>query len=380
MFEIAYLNWGFEYFCGLCHIYFTVPMKQLFNILFSIISFTIFSTTNAQNNCDCKTTLHHLIVQIETEYPGFQEKTSRDKETYNNKKKNLLIKSEMTEANQCINVLRAYIFFFKDEHIFLQSLTTENNDTTQSQSNSVPEKEVEAKMIGKDIFYIKISSFQYDNIPLVKELVANHKKNLEKCKGLIIDIRDNGGGTDDVYQPLLPYILTNPIRIMSVEFFATNTLINGLRDYAVRNITQDSVNAVKEIDEGLKIYKDNLGEFVLYDDKKVLIDSIDISKKGPAQVIILANDNVASAGENFLFTSRQSKKVKIIGIPTMGALDYGSLREFKFGCDNYQLFLPTYRSARLPEYPIDNIGIQPDIFMDDSITDWIQFAINYIHE
>jgi hypothetical protein len=355
-------------------------MKQLFNILFSIISFTIFSTTNAQNNCDCKTTLHHLIVQIETEYPGFQEKTSRDKETYNNKKKNLLIKSEMTEANQCINVLRAYIFFFKDEHIFLQSLTTENNDTTQSQSNSVPEKEVEAKMIGKDIFYIKISSFQYDNIPLVKELVANHKKNLEKCKGLIIDIRDNGGGTDDVYQPLLPYILTNPIRIMSVEFFATNTLINGLRDYAVRNITQDSVNAVKEIDEGLKIYKDNLGEFVLYDDKKVLIDSIDISKKGPAQVIILANDNVASAGENFLFTSRQSKKVKIIGIPTMGALDYGSLREFKFGCDNYQLFLPTYRSARLPEYPIDNIGIQPDIFMDDSITDWIQFAINYIHE
>lgn len=352
-------------------------MKQLFSILFSIIPISI---THAQNNCDCKNALNNLILKIESEYPGFQEKTKGEQESYDNKKSNLLKRSETTAANQCMDVLQGYISFFKDEHIFLQSLTTENSDVIQSQSNSVPEKEVEERMIGKDIFYIKISSFQYDNVPLVKELVANHKKNLEKCKGLIIDIRDNGGGTDDVYQPLLPYILTNPIRIMSVEFFATNTLVNGLRDYAIRNITQDSLNAVKEIEEGLKIYKDNMGEFILYDDKKVLIDTVELSKKGPAQVIILANDNVASAGENFLFTSRQSKKVKIMGIPTLGALDYGSLREFKFGCDNYQLFLPTYRSARLPEYPIDNIGIQPDIFMDDSITDWIQFAIKYINE
>ncbi|MBX9449471.1 MAG: hypothetical protein KL787_07045 [Taibaiella sp.] len=53
------------------------------------------------------------------------------------------------------------------------------------------------------------------------------------------------------------------------------------------------------------------------------MDTIQLKSKSPLQIIILANGNVASAGENFLFSARQSKKVKILGTPTMGVLDYG---------------------------------------------------------
>jgi hypothetical protein len=35
---------------------------------------------------------------------------------------------------------------------------------------------------------------------------------------------------------------------------------------------------------------------------------------------------------------------------------------------------------RLPDYPIDNIGIQPDIFLDRFVNDWIEYAKNYLEQ
>jgi hypothetical protein len=341
----------------------------------------VINSIYAQTDCNCKTSLEKLIQKIETEYPGFEEKVKQDKSFYDSKKGILLNKSNTVITDSCIFVLQDYISFFKDEHIFLQprvKTTAKQEDTPGKQARI--EKEVDSKIINGNIFYIRLSSFQYANVIPLQELVQHNKKSIEQCKGMIIDIRGNGGGTDDVYQPLLPYILTNPLRIMSVEFFSTHTLIKGLRDYAIQQIKTDSLNEVKKIDSGLKEYRDNMGKFVLYGDSKVLIDSIKISKKGPSQVIVLSDRRVGSAGENFLFSARQSKKVKIMGTPSMGVLDYGSIREFKFDCDNYELYLPTYRSTRLPNYPLDNIGIQPDIYLDESIKDWIDFAIKYINE
>jgi len=357
-----------------------MTLKQI--LLFFCISFLIYPIFG-QTNCNCSQALKQLISKIETEYPGFPEKVKRHNDLYQAKKSILNKKSLNAKNEACTALLQEYLDFFQDEHIVIRSLAATRKKTAQSTEKlAEAEEEVVAKAINPDVFYIKIASFAYENIASVKDLIAKHKEQIEHSKGLIIDIRNNGGGTDDVYQPILPYVLTNPIRIMSVEFFATHTLVNGLRDYALKNIKQglDSIAEAKKIEDDLKEYKDNIGKFVLYGDKKVLIDTITLHKKSPTHVVILANRNVASSGENFLFSCRQSKKVKIMGTPSMGALDYGSIREFKFGCDNYQLYLPTYRSARLPQYPIDNIGVQPDIYLDESVPDWIDFAVHYIQE
>jgi len=103
-----------------------------------------------------------------------------------------------------------------------------------------------------------------------------------------------------------------------------------------------------------------------------------LTKHSPKEVLILANKMTGSSGENFVMRMKQSKKVKILGTPSYGALDYASARYFEFGCTNYQLLLPTWRAKRLPDYPIDNIGVQPDIYLDKSVEDWIQFAVNYL--
>jgi len=349
------------------------------NIFYVIILF-YGNSLSAQNNCNCEVALERLITTIERDYPGFKEKTEEFTELYRNHKTASLAKSEITGNQDCIRVLNEYASFFRDEHIYIEAKSENKQETTGADDPNQHKPEMDAKMLVSNIFYIKMSSFKYENIAPVNELIAKNKKHIEKSKALIIDVRDNFGGTDDVYQPLLPYILTNPLRIMNVEFLSTPTLINGLRDYALQNVHKDSLKAVQQIEEDLKEYKENLGRFVLYDGKKVTTDTIKLHSKSPKQIIILANKNVASAGENFLFSARQSKKVKILGTLSMGVLDYGSIREFKLECDNYTLYLPTYRSARLPDYPIDNIGIQPDVYLDETVNDWLDFAIKYINE
>jgi|SRR5690554_731980 len=349
------------------------------NIVYVIIWF-YGNSLFAQNNCNCEIALEKLITIIERDYPGFKEKTEEFTGLYRSHKTAVIARSRKTSNQNCIKILTDYTSFFKDEHIYIKGKAENKQEALSVNHQQQDKPEIEARMLASNIFYIKISSFKYENIVPVKDLITKNKKYIEKSKAMIIDVRDNFGGTDDVYQPLLPYILTNPLRIMNVEFLSTPTLINGLRDYALQNVNKDSLKAIQQIEDDLKEYKENLGNFVLYDGKKVTIDTIKLNPKSPQQIIILANKNVASAGENFLFSSRQSKKVKILGTPSMGVLDYGSIREFKFDCDNFRLYLPTYRSARLPHYPIDNIGIQPDVYLDETVEDWLEFAIKYINE
>ncbi len=69
-----------------------------------------------------------------------------------------------------------------------------------------------------------------------------------------------------------------------------------------------------------------------------------------------------------------------MGKPSYGALDYGNAYLNDFGCSGYQVFMPTYRAMRLPEFPIDNIGIQPDVYLDSSVKNWVEFALKYVEE
>ena len=52
--------------------------------------------------------------------------------------------------------------------------------------------------------------------------------------------------------------------------------------------------------------------------------------------------------------------MKLFGRPTFGSLDYSNLRPTDFPSGKRQIWRATSRSRRLPELPIDGIGVQPD--------------------
>jgi hypothetical protein len=226
---------------------------------------------------------------------------------------------------------------------------------------------------------LKLPSFEYQNMGKIDELISQNISNIEASENLIVDVRGNPGGTTDAYQKLLPYISGKSIRNTGAEFLATQTYIENLQAYKK---TLDKDTPTGEIDKKIDKLKENLGKFVNFSDtdKPVYIEKVEQAAKSPKNIIVLADRGTGSSAEYFLFIAKQSKKVKLLGAPSYGALDYGNAYMIDFGCPGYQLCMPTYRAMRLPEYPIDNIGIQPDVYIDSSVKDWVEFAQSYVEE
>lgn len=468
-----------------------------------LISLFAINSTFGQQNCICNKALDNLIIKIESDYPGFAEKT-KDTLLYNSFKKRLKVEANATEHSLCFEVLEKYTSFFKDHHIWFSpviALDDEEAETAEfieidmdkflkkskSKINSIegiweyssigneevdfkvgivkamedeyvgfaipsdyvnsepkrvlfklstngrykscfPDKiahflgdyeiyentflyfktiertlikqdkavafseEKLAKKVGElQGFRIKqlsnktilltLPNFDYSFVKTINNLIKDNRNLIENSENLIIDIRGNAGGTGYAFQKLLPYIMTNSIRDMWIEFLATQTLIDSLDSY-IESIKDEegSQEEVKEVEEEINLFKKNLGQFVNTAEDAFFTKEVVLAEKSPNYVVILIDKGVASSGEDFLIAAKQSKKVKVLGSPTLGAIDYASSSEFDFGCNNYKLYLPTFRSLRLPEYPIDNIGIQPDIYLDKTVTDWVKFAKEYLED
>jgi len=234
------------------------------------------------------------------------------------------------------------------------------------------------KPISKKTILLRISSFDLAFTDRIKELLAENAQLLESHENLIIDVRGNGGGTDYSYQPILPYLYTNPVRHLGGEYFVTQTLIDSLTSW-VNNPENSKYDDVDDVKRDIQRMNGKIGQFIPYstngDYGFTELDSVSAS---PKQVAILIDGGCASSTEKFLLDAKQSKKVKTLGAPTYGSVDYLSVFEFDFGCDRYILYMPTVRTSRAQGYPLDNIGVQPDIYMDKYVEDWVQYATDYL--
>ncbi|MCL1668345.1 S41 family peptidase [Elizabethkingia ursingii] len=268
--------------------------------------------------------------------------------------------------------------------------TTRSSFTKQLPAATLNEEEIKDKINDINGFYvkkltpkttiIKLQNFSYIFLDTIEAMLEKNKKLIENSEFLIIDVRDNGGGTDNAFRSIMPYISTNPIRHVGVEYLSSESFIRNSQKY-LQEIEKDSIKNRENIDDLRKriaILKKNLGKYVNFKDERVSVETINYAPKSPSQIVVLTNNHTGSAAENFLLRAKQSKKVKIMGIPSSGVLDYANAMFFEYGCDNYKLLMPTYRSFRLPDYPIDNIGIQPDIYLDKGVSDWVKFAIEYL--
>lgn len=463
----------------------------------------IANLADAQSTCECGVTLDRLVHKIETEYPGFEEKT-KDKILYESFKLQLKQEANQTEKSACFAILKKYTAFFRDGHIWINPATAISNAKEtlstalvdvdiekfrkkgkapadpvdgiwknkfewtggalseigitknkagvwvgfvmssssafwkpketkfrlypdgkfefytfdkkmktgtyeiynnsivyfkeakavfikESPASNLTQEQIKrkvaayygfgAKKLSDKTMLLSLPSFDYPFVEIIEDLVKSNLSQIESSKNLIIDIRGNSGGTDHAYQLLLPYIMTNSIRNMGVEYLATQTLVDGLKGY-LKNLpeNQERQGEMDRVGAWISLFEGNMGKFVNLKDSTFSMQKVVPAEKSPAQVLILIDKGVGSAAESFTMMAKQSKKLKVAGTVTSGGLDYAAARMFNFGCPEYLLQLPTYRSLRLPDYPIDNIGVQPDIFLDKSVQDWLKFALEYLEQ
>lgn len=223
--------------------------------------------------------------------------------------------------------------------------------------------------------YVRIPSFDMSNKRSIDSVLrVNHEKIIQS-PNLIIDLRNNGGGSDDAYSSLIPYLYTNPIRTVGLELLSTE-----LNNSALLELSKDTLydkRSRKEFKDTYDKLNLNLGSFVRVKEDIVSIDSMDRIFPFPQKVAVLINEYCGSTTEQFLLEAKQSAKVKLYGKTTFGSLDISNMHHANSPSGEFQLWYCRSKSFRIPEMAIDNVGLQPDHYLDPTIPqkDWVGFVL-----
>lgn len=226
--------------------------------------------------------------------------------------------------------------------------------------------------------YIRIPTFDRTQKKWIDQVLEENKAAITSSDQMIIDIRGNGGGSDASYYELLPFLYTNPIRTVGVEFLSTPLNNQRMLDF----INDPAYEFTDEEKEWAQTAYDQLdaqkGKFVNLDSTIVDIYRLEEVLPQPGKVAILIDQQNGSTSEQFLLAAKQSQKVKLYGVTTYGVLDVSNMYAVKSPCEKYRLHYSLSRSMRIPDMTIDEKGIQPDYYLDRSIPKhhWIQFVLD----
>lgn len=235
-------------------------------------------------------------------------------------------------------------------------------------------------------FYIRIPSFAVGVRNEVEAIVSKHAEAIASRSNLIIDIRGNTGGQDEGWLPLLPLIYTGPYESKGVEWYASDGNIKFF-EHALANdgIREGGEEWTRMLIEEMKRHR---GGFVIHPmDSAGRTVKYDTVHSYPRKVGIIIGNKNASAAEQFLLAAKNSKKVTLFGSEsTAGTLDYSNTVPHTLPSDMYELCMPMTRSLRLPENPIDNTGIVPDVKIPyparkdlyDRVDDQVYFTMYYL--
>lgn len=221
---------------------------------------------------------------------------------------------------------------------------------------------------------LRIPSFSHSEKKLIDSIIDANRNIILSTENLIIDLRYNGGGSDESFEKLLPIIYTNPIRSVGVELLSTP--LNNQRMIDFMNDPDFTEEDKKWAKDALEKLNKHIGEFVSVDSTTVTIETYDTIYPYPKNVGIIINEGNGSTTEQFLLAAKQSQKVKLFGTTTVGVLDISNMYFINSPCNDFKLAYSLSRSMRIPDFTIDDKGIQPDYYIDKTISkyDWIDFV------
>ncbi|MBV8389881.1 MAG: hypothetical protein JO080_08785 [Mucilaginibacter sp.] len=233
-----------------------------------------------------------------------------------------------------------------------------------------------SKKLDDKTLYIKVSSFSLSYTKKIDSLFKANEDALKTMPNLILDLRDNGGGGDMAYQPILPYIYTNPVKNIGVDLYATEANIAGWKKNAANpDLTEDEK---KWFDRAIARMEAHKGQWFSWSDDEINSDYKKLPS--PLKVVVLIDGGCASSTEQFLLEARQSAKVILMGENTSGTLDYSNWVESPLVSFPYALRYSTTRSRRIDiGQGIDNVGIKPNRYLNAK-EDWIKAAVQELEK
>jgi C-terminal processing protease CtpA/Prc len=219
---------------------------------------------------------------------------------------------------------------------------------------------LEYKVFDKRIAYVALNSFSDAKI---NTLFENLLPSLEKAKGIILDLRYNGGGDDGIAFNILKHFIKDTVFLGSASTYRDfNPYLQAVGRYVQ---VADTAGHPDKRNAWL-LYNG----YPIYTKPAVWRSKIDNNiKRISAPVVILTGPYTASAAEDFIIATDNQKHITKIGQPTNGSTGMP-----------YRFDLPGGGSARIcvkkDMYPdgreFVGYGIQPDIEIIPTVNDYLK--------
>lgn len=266
---------------------------------------------------------------------------------------------------------------YVDENSYIMDLKSykwEKIFPGQSGQRSIPADSFYFAKTDSNNAILRLPSFELPYKKLIDSLITGNFYTITHTPHLIVDLRGNSGGYNICFEKLLPLLYTDPV------------------------ITHGPV--VKASAENIRLYEVMLKSALFPDDKKGpfirMVKNLKKNKNGyyqppsdtttfpqiyaqPEKVGFLMDEGCASATELLILDAKQSKKVTLFGKRSAGVVDYLNLVAPRpLSCSRFLLWIPTARLASVPQHPIDNTGILPDVEIPFHENNWINYAQQYL--
>ncbi|MDR3220307.1 MAG: hypothetical protein LBU22_15260 [Dysgonamonadaceae bacterium] len=225
-----------------------------------------------------------------------------------------------------------------------------NTDEPVGYSPEYWEKPIEIEWKKNNIAHLKFNTFNREEtlIPLFEKM----KDTLYSANGIIIDLRQNSGGSTATAWHLLQYMIRDSFFLN----FAWQTRINN-------GVKRANGNYIKENEDFLK----NKAYQTFPADTIFISDTI---KRFEAPIVVLISNNTCSAAEDFLIILAERKNRPLfIGQPTMGST--GSPLVLWDFPDNGKARICTRRVLYPYSLKPFNEGIYPDIPVEYNLAEFL---------
>lgn len=335
----------------------------------------IVSNSLLAQQCDCEANFRFMVDKVERNSIHFADYIKpANKAAYQHYTDSMLQRSKGLSAPLCLELLTNWTKYFKDGHTMLfvtaDSATRVQYQLPQRKKSKWQNRNTDASfsVVNDSTCLIRIPDCSLVNIPQVDSIVAANRALLARTPHLILDLRDNLGGTVLVFQSILPLIYTHPVTRKSTSVLSTEDNLKYSYEQEVTGVSDSMVAVFKQDAANLRAHLGTIYE--LWPADTIRRDTV---YTYPRAVSILQNHYSVSAAELFILDARQSHKVKLYGENTLGAVDYTDGVGIPMPCPIFQVLYPSSRSNRVPGTMIDGYGIRPDIRISQN-ADWVKIA------
>ena len=270
-------------------------------------------------------------------------------------------------SNDCTRVLQRYLAAWREGHLAVESVVkAPDGQKSAAAVAPPPEAPADIRWLGNKTVLLTFRTFDPSAEVPIRDLFKTHQKRLEQVPNWIIDVRQNSGGSDSTYEPIVQAVIGNTVLLAGAEFLATPANIEGHSricelyapgDAGCVKAIQPLVDAMRAAPAGSYVRPPGSSSSV------IRLDPDQPKRARPQRVAVLTDTACASSCEQFLLAMRQGWNVKLMGRRTYGALDYSNLRPFTLPSGERVLWYATSRSARLPHLPVDATGVLPDVLL-----------------